>query len=166
MCLCVFHAGLGLGAGRRLPEDKQLLAGHKPQLQAVPRRQLLQNILRDLADSLRQASVADARSRIRSAVDSGGEREMVAGASQRGPNVPLRRAMLQAVSSLTDTMRSVQQQDRAATSSAMIRRAVNGEMDVSEAIQGAQTRPRAGTLVSTAAERAAGPAAPQGRALP
>jgi hypothetical protein len=101
--LFVFISGAGLrpGAGEQALPERQLLADHEPGWQPAHSRLLLQqNVHNDLAsgglaDSLRQASVADARSRIRSAVDSGGKREMVAGASQPGHSVPLRRAMLQ-----------------------------------------------------------------------
>jgi hypothetical protein len=112
----------------------------------------------NVQDALRQATAAEARSRIRSAVDSGGSREMTLVAAQ-GVSLatPLRRALRQESTALTDTFRAIQQQDRAAASTAMIRRAVNGEMDVSEAISGASARPRPGNLVSSVvAERAAG----------
>lgn len=104
------------------------------------------NTLADMQDSMRQAAHADARSRIRSAVEASVDKETVAAAGvapQRASGVPLRRALLQ---SLNDSLRAVQQQNRASASSAMIRGAVAGETDVSAAIQGAQARPRSGFL--------------------
>lgn len=121
----------------------------------------------NVQDALRQATAAEARSRIRSAVDSGGDREITTVAAQ-GVSLatPLRRALRQDSTTLTDAFRAVQRQERVAASTAMIRRAVNGEMDVAEAISGASARPKPGSLVSSVvAERAAG-TAPQRQQLP
>lgn len=82
-------------------------------------------------DALRQASSAEARSRIRTAVEAGGSMETTAAASLvTRAAIPLRlsrlRALRQETSMTTDVLRSVQRQERTADATAMIRRAVNG----------------------------------------
>lgn len=82
-------------------------------------------------DSLRLASSAEARTRIRTAVDAGGSMETTTAASLgAGAAMPLLRLRLRALhqdrSRTTDALRSVQRQQRSADATAMIRRAVNG----------------------------------------
>lgn len=120
----------------------------------------------NINDALRQASTALSRSRIASAVESGADRETTTAASQNLPNVPLKRALRQDGAALTDAFRAIQRQERAAASTAMIRRAVNGEMDITQASQ-VSAMPERGTLISSvAAERAASNNAAQERAGP
>lgn len=121
----------------------------------------------DLKDPLRLAAAAETRSRIRSAVAAGADQQVTTAAAQGITGVPLRLLRQNGVGAgngLDDTIRAVQRQDRAATSMSMIRRAVDGRLEVSEAIARSQMAPPRGSLV--AAETAAAPAAPQGRVLP
>jgi hypothetical protein len=121
-------------------------------------------------ESLLQASSALARTRISAAVESGAAMAATSAAS-RGRDLPLRRALLQggggSGSVLTDSLRGVSRQERAAASVSMIRSAAAGEMDVGDAIRQAQAAPSGGTVGSAViAERAAGRAAAVGTFLP
>lgn len=121
-------------------------------------------------ESLLQASSALARTRISAAVESGAAMAATSAAAG-GRDLPLRRALLQggggSGSVLTDSLRGVSRQERAAASVSMIRSAAAGQMDVEDAIRRAQAVPQAAAIGSAVvAERAAGRAAAVGAFLP
>lgn len=62
---------------------------------------------------------------------------------------------------MADSMRSIERQTRITSSTSVIRRAVDGQMDVTEAIGAAQAPP-----APVAPERVSGPVVAQGAALP
>lgn len=116
-----------------------------------------------LVETAREERAADVSSRIKAAVAAGGQREMVARASGPTQLDGRRRHMLQdngiSNTGVSEGIRSIRQQQRAAITTSMIRQAVAGVMDVPTAIREAQAPPEPSGLKLAFRAHSAPPAA-------